>query len=46
MELPKLSVAATATGASGEVAGIRDDEPMCMHTTVAVSAQAANRGSQ
>ena len=34
MALPKLSVAATATGASADVAGIFDDEPMCMHTTV------------
>ena len=37
MALLKLSVAATAGGASGEVAGICDDEPMCMHTTVSVS---------
>src|SRR5262245_4011710 len=43
--LLKLSVAATATGASGDVAGICDDEPMCMQTTVAVSWQAAKRGS-
>ena len=34
MALLKLSVAATATGASAEVAGIFDDEPMCMQTTV------------
>ena len=46
MALPKLSVAATATGASAEVAGIFDDEPMCMHTTVPVSSQAAKNGSQ
>ena len=32
--LLKLSVAATATGASADVAGIFDDDPMCMHTTV------------
>ena len=32
MALPKPSVAATAGGASAEVAGIFDDEPMCMHT--------------
>src|SRR5918911_4379553 len=43
--LLKLSVAATATGASPEVAGIRDDEPMCMHTTVSVSAHAVKNGS-
>ena len=46
MALPKLSVAATATGASAEVAGILDDEPMCMQTTVPVSSQAAKKGSQ
>src|ERR1700677_2925011 len=46
MALPKLSVAATATGASAEVAGILDDDPMCMHTTVRVSSQAAKKGSQ
>src|ERR1700734_2486575 len=46
MALPKLSVAATATGASAEVAGILDDDPMCMHTTVAVSSHAAKKGSQ
>src|ERR1700722_8561047 len=45
MALPKLSVAATATGASAEVAGIFDDEPMCMQTTVLVSSQAAKNGS-
>ena len=36
----------TMNGASGEVAGIRDDEPMCMHTTVSVSWQAVKNGSQ
>ena len=46
MALPKLSVAATATGASPDVAGIFDDEPMCMHTTVPVSSHAAKNGSQ
>src|SRR3974390_20663 len=44
--LPKLSVAATATGASADVAGILDDDPMCMHTTVDVSSQAAKKESQ
>ena len=44
--LPKLSVACTAAGASGDVAGIFDDEPMCMHTTVCVSSHAAKNGSQ
>src|SRR6516165_10466585 len=46
MALPKLSVAATATGASADVAGILEEDPMCMHTTVAVSSQAAKKGSQ
>jgi len=46
MALPKLRVAATATGASAEVAGIFDDEPMCMQTTVLVSSHAAKNGSQ
>ncbi len=45
MALPKLSVAATATGASAEVAGILEDEPMCMQTTVPVSSAAAKKGS-
>jgi hypothetical protein len=44
--LPKLRVACTAGGASGEVAGIFDDEPMCMHTTVSVCSHAAKNGSQ
>ncbi len=43
--LLKLNVAATATGASPEVAGICDDDPMCMHTTVFVSWHAAKNGS-
>ena len=33
-------------GASGEAAGIFDDDPMCMHSTVRVSSQIANSGSQ
>ena len=28
-------------GASGDVLGMREDEPMCMHKTVSVSSQAA-----
>src|SRR3984957_11057611 len=46
MAFPKLRDAATATGASADVAGIFDEEPMCMLTTVPVSAQAAKNGSQ
>src|SRR5438874_11123497 len=44
--LLKLNVAPTAGGASVDVDGMRDDEPMCMHTTVSVSAHAAKNGSQ
>ena len=33
-------------GASGDVAGIFDDDPMCMQTTVSVSSHAAKNGSQ
>src|SRR4051794_12128300 len=36
----------TVKGASGDVVGIDDDEPMCMHRTVPVSAQASKTGSQ
>ena len=45
MALLNDSVAATATGASGDVAGMRDDEPMCMQMTVDVSSHAAMNGS-
>ena len=37
MALPKLSVAAPRPARRRDVAGIFDDEPMCMHTTVPVS---------
>src|SRR5882762_2475129 len=40
------SVAVTDGGASDDVAGIRDDEPMCIHTAVPVSAHASKKGSQ
>ena len=46
MALENVSVELTMNGASGDVAGIRDDEPMCMHTTVPVSWQASKNGSQ
>ena len=36
----------TSAGASSEVTVIDDEEPMCMHTTVLVSTQAAKKGSQ
>ncbi len=42
---PNVNVSATATGASGPVAGIFDDEPTCMLITVSVSSQAAKKGS-
>ena len=32
--------------ASGDVDGILEDDPMCMHTTVSVSAHARKNGSQ
>src|SRR6187455_2927291 len=41
-----VSVLDTMNGASGDVAGMRELDPMCMHTTVAVSWHAANIGSQ
>jgi hypothetical protein len=33
-------------GASGEAAGIFDDDPMCMHTVLRVSWHTVNSGSQ
>ncbi len=36
----------TAGGASSDVEGIFEEDPMCMFTTVPVSAQAAKKGSQ
>src|SRR5260370_15955700 len=41
-----VSVDPTPAGASGDVDGIFDDDPMCMQTTVSVSAHAAKNGSQ
>src|SRR5580704_10370418 len=41
-----VKVDPTAGGASAEVDGIFEDEPMCMLTTVRVSAQARKKGSQ
>ena len=46
MALPNVSVEPTAAGASVEVDGIFDDEPMCMLMTVLVSSQARKNGSQ
>src|SRR5665213_181960 len=42
----KVSVELMMNGASGEVLGILDDEPMCMHTTVPVSSHASKNGFQ
>ena len=46
MALLNVSVEPTAGGASGDVDGIFDDEPMCMLTTVPVSSHASKNGSQ
>src|SRR3954471_2290647 len=46
MALLKLSVACTAAGASGDAAGIDDDDPMCMLITTSPSAHAAKNGFQ
>src|SRR3954453_12283197 len=45
-ELANVSVEPTAAGASFDVDGICDDEPMCMLMTVPVSLDAARNGSQ
>src|SRR3954454_3416074 len=44
MALPNVSVEPTAAGASRDVDGIFDDEPMCMQMIVLVSAQAGKNG--
>src|SRR6478672_2004029 len=44
--LPNVSVEPTAAGASVDVDGILDDDPMCMHTVVCVSSHARRNGSQ
>ena len=46
MAFENVRVLEMMNGASGEVDGIFDDEPMCMHTTVPVSSHAWNSGSQ
>ena len=35
-----------ASGASGDVVGIEEEEPMCIETVVWVSSHACHRGSQ
>ena len=44
-QLAKVIVEPTAGGASAEVDGIFEDEPMCMAMTVPVSSQARRKGS-
>jgi hypothetical protein len=44
--LAKVSTTPTPLGASRELVGIFDEEPMCMLTDVRVSAQARQSGSQ
>src|SRR5437660_7255119 len=44
--LANVMVDPTAGGASAEVDGIFDDDPMCMQITVSVSSQAAKNGCQ
>ena len=46
MDLGLLYRALTDGGASGDAAGIFDDDPMCIATTVPTSAHAAKNGSQ
>ena len=46
IELLNDSMMSVDGGASGDAAGIFDDEPMCMHSTVRVSSHIANSGSQ
>src|SRR6185437_8979508 len=40
------TVGNSSNGGSGEGSGAHDDEPVCRHTTVPVSSQAAKNGSQ
>ena len=46
MQLVKVAVDCTAGGASGDVDGMREPDPMCMHTTTDSSLQAFQNGSQ
>ena len=45
-QLANVSVEPTAGGASGDVDGIFEPDPMCMLIVVPVSSQAAKNGSQ
>ena len=46
IELLNDNMMSVSGGASGDAAGIFDDDPMCMHSTVVVSSHSANSGSQ
>ena len=46
IELLNDSMMSVDGGASGDAAGIFDDDPMCMQTAVRVSSHVANSGSQ
>jgi len=46
MALPNVNAEATSAGASGDVEGIFDDEPMCIWMDTPCSAHAAKNGSQ
>ena len=46
MRAPSAHALLAIGAASGISAGIRDDEPTCMHTTTSASLAASNTGSQ
>ena len=46
IELLNANVPATPSGASGDAAGLLDDDPMCMHKVTPVSLHTSNTGSQ
>src|SRR3954465_5432436 len=46
IELLNASVPPTPPGASGDAAGLVDDDPMCMHRVTPQSLQTWNSGSQ
>src|ERR1700733_120350 len=46
IELLNDSMMSVEGGASGDAAGILDDEPMCMHSVVFVAWHSAKSGSQ
>src|SRR3954470_4205325 len=45
IELLNASVPPTPLGASGDAAGLVDEEPMCMHSVTPVSLHTSNTGS-